>query len=45
MSLIELKNVSKTFQTPSGPVYAVKDVSFDVRAGECLAIVGESGSG
>ena len=28
-----------------GTVAAVKDVSFDLRAGECMAIVGESGSG
>lgn len=45
MSLLELRAVSKTFQTPNGPVHAVADVSLDVRQGECLAVVGESGSG
>jgi ABC-type glutathione transport system ATPase component len=45
MSLLSIANVSKTFQTPGGPVHAVKDVEIDVQPGECLAIVGESGSG
>ena len=45
MSLLTLANVSKTFQTAHGPVHAVRDVSLDVKPGECLAIVGESGSG
>ncbi len=38
---IELKNVSKHF----GPVCANKDVNFDVRKGEILALLGENGSG
>lgn len=45
MSLLSLTNLTKTFETPTGPVHAVRDVSLDVRQGECLAIVGESGSG
>lgn len=45
MSLLSLQGVSKTFQTPLGPVHAVQDLTLDIIEGECLAIVGESGSG
>tara|TARA_B100000767_G_scaffold244318_1_gene242525 strand:+ start:902 stop:1699 length:798 start_codon:yes stop_codon:yes gene_type:complete len=45
MTLLSLNSISKTFETPSGPLYAVRDITLDVQAGECLAIVGESGSG
>ncbi|WP_035484990.1 dipeptide/oligopeptide/nickel ABC transporter permease/ATP-binding protein [Geminicoccus roseus] len=33
------------FETPAGLVDAVKDVSLQVAPGECLGIIGESGSG
>lgn len=44
-SVLEVKNLSVNFRVYGGQVYAVRDVSFHVRAGECLCIVGESGSG
>ncbi|EJK85297.1 ABC transporter ATP-binding protein [Rhizobium sp. AP16] len=43
--LLEVKGLSVTFPTPRGRVQAVRDVSFQIAAGEILALVGESGSG
>ncbi len=45
MTLLAVKNLSKTFDTGRGPIHAVRDVSLSTGEGECLAIVGESGSG
>ena len=43
--LLEVKNVSVSFATPQGELEAVRDVSFSLRKGEVLALVGESGCG
>lgn len=43
--ILEVKNLSVCFDTPGGQVQAVRDVSFSLRQGEVLAIVGESGCG
>lgn len=41
MSLLSVQNLSVSF----GTIDAVRDVSFDIPPGACVAIVGESGSG
>ena len=45
MSLIKVKNLKKQFQIGSETVHAIKDISFDVNAGEFISIMGPSGSG
>ncbi len=44
-NLLEVKNLTFSFHTYGGVVTAVRDVSFEVRPGEILGIVGESGCG
>mgnify|MGYP002625050356 CR=1 FL=1 len=43
--LLEVKNLSVSINGPAGEVQAVRDVSFSLKKGEVLAIVGESGCG
>lgn len=43
--ILELKNLSVSFDTKNGEVEAVRDVSLTLNKGEILAIVGESGCG
>lgn len=43
--VIELRHVSKTYDTPAGPFRALQDVNLSVAAGEMTAVIGKSGSG
>jgi len=45
MSLLKLENIKKSFTLGPVQVHVLKGVSFEVQAGEMLAIMGTSGSG
>lgn len=43
--LLQVRNLVKTYKGKSGPVHAVKNISFTVNKGASVALVGESGCG
>lgn len=43
--LLSVQNLSISFRTPKGVMKVVDNISFNIHAGECLAVVGESGCG
>jgi NitT/TauT family transport system ATP-binding protein len=42
---LQIRNISKTFQTRTGGVGALQDVTLDIKEGEFLCLVGPSGCG
>jgi oligopeptide transport system ATP-binding protein len=44
-ALLSLRELSVSFETPQGPVAAVREVTLSVGRAECLGVVGESGAG
>lgn len=44
-NLIEVKNLKKYFDTPKGMLHAVDDVTFSIKEGRTMGVVGESGCG
>ena len=45
MSTLSVNNLKVYYDSPVGDIKAVDGISFDVKEGECLGIVGESGCG
>ena len=43
--ILRVENLKKYFSNPSGTLHAVDDVSFSIKEGETLGVVGESGCG
>jgi len=43
--ILRVKNLSKTYKTPTGSVSVLQHVDFEVQQGEYIAITGSSGSG
>lgn len=43
--ILQASNIVVRFDLPNGRIHAVENVSFDLRPGETLALVGESGCG
>lgn len=44
-TIIALQQMIKTYETPSGPFPALKDITLRILPGEFVAVVGKSGSG
>ncbi|RMC35761.1 ABC transporter ATP-binding protein [Paracoccus alkanivorans] len=43
--LVSFENLRVEFETNDGTVVGVRDISFNIKPGECVCVVGESGSG
>src|SRR3954462_13529576 len=43
--LLDVRDLSVSFHQPSGESVAVDRISFSIKRGECVALVGECGSG
>jgi ABC-type lipoprotein export system ATPase subunit/CRP-like cAMP-binding protein len=44
-AFIEVRNLQKSYQSPAGPVLALKGMDIRVERGEFVAVIGKSGSG
>ena len=43
--ILEVKNISKTYQAKNGEIEALKNINFNVKQGEYVSIIGPSGCG
>jgi len=44
-TVVDIQNLSLTFQTPDGPVFALSDVDLKIEQGEFMSFIGPSGCG
>lgn len=44
-TVLEVKNINKTYQAENGEIEALKNINFDVKQGEYISIIGPSGCG
>ncbi|NMO94898.1 ABC transporter ATP-binding protein [Paenibacillus lemnae] len=44
-TILSIENLNKTFETPAGPVQALRDIKLQVKPGEFVTIIGPSGCG
>lgn len=44
-AILQVKGLKKYFETPKGLLHAVDDIDFEIKKGETLGLVGESGCG
>lgn len=44
-AILQVKGLKKHFETPKGLLHAVDDIDFEIKKGETLGLVGESGCG
>ena len=43
--LLKMENIRVNFYTYKGTVQALDNINFDIKKGECLGLVGETGCG
>ena len=41
-NVLEVKNICKTYQAQNGEIEALRNISFDVKEGEYISIIGPS---